>query len=325
MQLNYSLSTHFSTPIIHGSNTQWRIRARLAVRGSPLKIGLFKPGTHEVEDLIDCPDHHPAINKALKIIRTQKIIPFNEETLTGSLRYIQLTVSRQNKKVQLVLVSNGSYLCDDLAKNLKRVFDWHSIWINIQEGSTNTILGSKWIHIYGPKYLEENLLGEPTFFHPACFIQSNLDLYEKILLDIKSQILPGKITELYAGVGSISRVIDRPSILIESNPYAEKSFYHSNPPPYLKFITGNSEDHIDLFQDILIVDPPRKGLHPKILSAIKDSHLKQILYLSCNPISLQRDLNELETLGWKIVDLKRYLLFPNTPHVEILVNLFRNQ
>jgi len=316
------LSTEFSTPISikEGKKEGWRVRAKLAVRGLPgsPQIGLFKPGTHDVEDLVDCPDHNEAINKALRVIRDHSFVPYNETTLSGDLRYVQLTVSRQTKTVQLVLVSNGMGKCDNLAKELEKAHPWHSIWINVQEGSTNTIFGKKWIHKSGPKYLEEELLGLPFYFHPACFIQAHLDLYEEILRDIRLLAGEGFITELYAGVGAISRTLDRPANLVEYNPYAHESFKVADPPPYLEFITGKSEDHTDLFRDILIVDPPRKGLDPKILKAIADSSLKQILYLSCNPESLKRDV---EALGWKLDQAIGYHLFPNTDHIELLFSL----
>ena len=85
------------------------MRAKLAVRPglkTGPKIGLFRPGTHEVDDLIDCPDHHPAINEALALIRAQSFIPYHEADQSGDLRYLQLTVERSTQTVQLVLVSN---------------------------------------------------------------------------------------------------------------------------------------------------------------------------------------------------------------------------
>ena len=322
-QLINKLSTEFSTPIpiFVGKEEGWRIRAKLAVRGTieTPKIGLFKPGTHEVEDLIDCPDHHPAINEALKALRAQTFLPYNETTQTGDLRYVQLTFSRTTKKVQLVLVANGKDKCLDLAMKLQKAHDWHSIWINFQEGSTNTIFRPTWLHLYGPRYLEEELLERLFHFHPACFIQANLYLFEKILLDIKQQVDEGHITELYAGVGIISRIVNRPSTLVESNPYAKESFFKSDPPPYLEYITGKSEDHIHRLQEILIVDPPRKGLDPKVLEAT--ANLKQIFYLSCNPETLKSAVKVLQEQGWEIKNARGYHLFPNTQHVEILLNL----
>lgn len=324
MQEIDNLSTNFST--VRGKEAGWRVRAKLSVRkvDGQIRIGLFKPGTHEVEDLIDCPDHHPAINQALHLLRKSPIIPYDETTLTGALRYVQLTVQRSTSKVQLVLVSNGKGKCDPILQTLKQE-DWHSIWINVQEGSTNTIFGPTWELKMGPRYLEETLLGKKFYFHPACFMQANLDLFEEILLDIKNWAIPDqRLTELYAGIGVISSTLSdhcTAADLVEINPYAEECFRQSNPPPHLHFFTGPAEKHLEQLHDILIVDPPRKGLDRTVLDALQETSLKQILYLSCNYETLKRDLEILKSFGWKIERAKGYHLFPNTPHLELLVDL----
>jgi len=331
MQEIDNLSTDFSTvlgPItfIKGKETGWRARAKLAVRGrgKRIQIGLFKPGTHDVEDLIDCPDHHPSINKALCIIRKASFTPYNEHTLSGDLRYIQLTVQRSTGKVQLVLVSNGPGRSDALVEALKKE-DWHSIWVNIQQGSTNTIFGKTWELATGPRYLEETILGRKFYFHPACFVQANLDLFEEILKDFRKWIIPDQqLTEFYAGIGIIgltSADLCKSATLVEINPFAEECYKQSNPPPHFQFFTGPTENYLHHLKDVLIVDPPRKGLDTKVLDALKDSSLKQILYLSCNFETLKRDLDILKSCGWKIERAKGYHLFPNTDHIELLVDL----
>lgn len=334
-------STEFSTPpiwaeiqayfgrvqLVRGKATHWRTRAKLAVRGIPndIKIGLFKPGTHEVEPLIDCPDHHTSINEALHTLSKASFTPYNEQTLTGDLRYVQLSVQRTTGKVQLVLVSNGKGKCDALAERLMSEYDWHSIWINVQEGSTNTIFGPTWIHHSGPTYLEETILGRKFYFHPASFVQANLDLFEKILIDIKSWVIPEQhIIEYYAGIGIIGVTLEeqcKSATLVEINPFAEECFRQSNPPPHFQFFTGPTENYLHLLKDVLIVDPPRKGLDQKVLNALKDTSLKQILYVSCNFETLKRDLDVLKESGWEIEQVKGYYLFPHTNHVELLVDL----
>ena len=272
MQEIDSLSTTFPTILfVKGKESGWRTRAKLAVRDT--KIGLFKPGTHEVEDLIDCPDHHPSINAALHRLRKVPYTPYNEQTLTGDLRYVQLTVQRSTGKVQLVLVSNGKGKCDALVETLKND-DWHSIWVNVQEGSTNTIFGPIWELKMGPTYLEETILGRKFYFHPACFVQANLDLFEQILLDIKSWVLPNQhLTEFYAGIGVISLTIAdqcQSAILVEINPFAEDCFKEGHPPSHFHFFTGPTENYLDQLKEVLIVDPPRKGLDQKVVDTIKD-------------------------------------------------------
>lgn len=345
MQLIDKPSTDFSTPPIWetirqyfdpiplymGPRIHWRTRAKLAVRGSPRfpKIGLFKPGTHDVEDLTTCPDHHPSINEALHILRQTPLSPYDEKTLTGNLRYVQLTTSRVTKKVQLVLVSNGQGKCDALAEELSKAHDWHSIWINTQEGSTNTIFGPHWAHHSGPKYLEETLLNRPFYFHPACFMQANIDLFEKILLDIRTELLPQReLIELYAGVGIIGLTLaDRCSSahIVENNPFAKECFEQNNPPSQIVFHTGFAEKYTHLLKGVLIVDPPRKGLDRHLLQEIKHAPLEQIIYLSCNFDTLKRDLEILKEASWGICNARGYDLFPHTNQVELLVNLRNNR
>lgn len=315
------LSTDFSTiPVLKGNEAGWRYRAKLAVRHGP-KVGLFKPGTHEVEDLVDCPDHHPVINEALRILRKMTFVPYDEKTGVGDLRYVQFTLERHSGKVQLVLVSNGEGHCDQLAAALEKEHEWHSIWINTQTGSTNTIFGQKWKRVCGKETLEDL----HTHFHPACFIQANLDLFDVILHDIRMMLKKGlRFTEFYAGVGAISLAcVDQMTscTLVEINPFAERCFEKAKAPIHLKFVTGPTEKHVDLLDEGLIVDPPRKGLDRVLLEAIKSSDLKQIVYLSCNEETLKRDLEELLNLGWLIEDVKRYTLFPGTSHIETLVSL----
>lgn len=319
-------STEFSTPLILSKKEGWRIRAKLAVRpGEPPKIGLFRPGTHDVVDMRGCKDHHSSIEKALELIRTKDFIPYSEETLQGDLRYLQLTVERKTGLVQLVLVANGDGKCRELAHELAASPIFHSVWINVQTGSTNTIFGSIWHRVSGEEVIEQELLGKTVHFHPACFIQANFDLFEKTVFDMKRMLLKGKrVLELYAGVGAIGRVMAEVSAsvdLVEQNPFAEHCFQLGAVEENVRFHTGESGDFAELVSEaeVLIVDPPRKGLDNATLEAITRSDLEQILYLSCNEASLERDLRMLQEAGWSVSEVRRYEFFPGTNHVETLM------
>lgn len=333
MQAMNSLLTEFSTlPLIQGPPTGWRTRARLAVRGThsnPL-IGLFKEGTHEVDDRASYPEHHPAIDEALALLRpclTEfKIEPYNEKTSAGDLRYIQFAFNRLSNLVQITLVANGSQgdlSLEPLVKKLISIHPWHSIWINIQEGPTNTILGPKWIHCFGELYFWEEMGGNQIAFHPACFAQANPALFEEILNQIQSEILPQRdLLELYAGVGVIGLSVAkkcRSLTCIEISPLSKECFALSRAKidhPALHFEVGPARLIPDV--QVLIVDPPRKGLDAKLTEAIISSSLEQIIYVSCSPPSLARDASKLLTAGWKLKKASAYALFPGTPHIEIL-------
>lgn len=326
-----------SVELVEGQREHWRTKAKLCVRGSPNKplIGLFKEGTHEVVDLVQCIDHHPSIDAALaqlrKVIMKRGIIPYDEKTLQGHLRYVQLVCQRSSGLVELSLVANGENGKDALlgaAKELWETPAWHSIWINIQEGSTNTIFGKKWIHLYGNEDLWEEIGGISICFHPGTFSQANLTLFEKILEDIQKQILPGKkVVELYAGVGMIGLTLLEKSefvTFVESNPLClpcfEKSAARLNASNYT-YIQGDAKKQSHVLEEceVLIVDPPRKGIDASLMQTILSTDsLEQLIYVSCGADSFVRDAKKLLDAHWKLTFIRCYHLFPGTDHVETL-------
>ncbi len=336
---DFSIIKNFfnSAQLIEGAKTHWRTRAKLAVRGTsehPL-IGLFKEGTHEIVDLPGCPDHHPSIDKALSIVREAlpqfQIQPYDEKSLQGHLRYMQFVVERLSGLVQLTLVANGSkghQALLPLIEHLKQKPIWHSIWINIQEGSTNTIFGKKWIHLFGKEEFWEELCKTALCLHPGCFFQANPSLFEEIVEEILKQMLPGKkVVELYAGVGTIGLIVAPKShsvTLVESNPLCLPCFKKSAallPKQNVEYHQGDAKTLASLLEghEVLIVDPPRKGIDAALMQNIlSTTTLEQIIYVSCCAETFLRDAQKLITTGWKIAFARCYALFPGTSHVETL-------
>lgn len=318
----------------------WRCRSKLAVRGtsSHPEIGLFKRGSHDVVSIPHCPLHHPSINRAYaKVIQsvTQcKIDPYREENGSGTLRYLQFAVERKTSRVQLVLVVNrlGWDPClRDFVKLLYNKDDFHSLWLNFQPQQTNRILGEEWMLCEGEPYLWDTLGLASCAFHPACFGQAHLALFEEVLKRIREWVLPvQKIVELYAGVGVIGLNLLPQSdevTCIEINPFAAQCFELSCsklPVGLQRKISlriSSSEESISLIdgKDVIIVDPPRKGLDAKVLEAICEAkNASQLIYLSCGPRSFQRDCEKLLSKGWKIDRAEGFLFFPGTDHIEVL-------
>jgi 23S rRNA (uracil1939-C5)-methyltransferase len=319
--------------------TGWRTRAKLAVRGNHQhpEIGLFKKGSHEVVSIPTCPLHHPSINKVCTRLREvmieKKIPPYREEDATGLLRYLQFVVERKTKKVQLALVVNRSGKDSQLESFVQQLYmqaGLHSVWLNFQPAQTNRIFGDEWNLCVGDPYLWENLGGVDCAFHPACFGQAHLSIYEEALQKIKEWVDPHKhILELYAGVGTIGLCLSSQSqkvVSIEINPYASECFHLArlklplDTQRKISMTISSSQNAIPLIQDheVMIVDPPRKGLEEKVLDAICHSSLSQLIYLSCGPLSFQRDCEKLLQHGWRIDKAECYLFFPGCDHVEIL-------
>ncbi|MGE5195889.1 MAG: hypothetical protein ACM3JI_00995 [Anaerolineae bacterium] len=316
-----------------------RSRAKLAVRGTPDQphIGLFKKGSHDVVDITACPLHTPPIDEALFVVREKMrrfhIHPYDEKGHRGLLRYLQLAVENQSQSVQLSLVVNSQDVDPPLrhfVEDLDKSFSWHSTWINFQKEKTNRIFGDQWLHFSGSPFFWQVLAGSKVAFHPACFSQVHLSLFEKMLFSIRQQILPNKkAIEFYAGVGAIGLAICEKVehlIMNEINPFAKKCFeaskaqLSSEMQSRVFFEVGPAEQFISHLENasVAIVDPPRKGLDPLLLKAFcEPNHLEQLIYISCDFRSFCRDSDALLDAGWRIAKAEGYLFFPGTDHVEI--------
>jgi 23S rRNA (uracil1939-C5)-methyltransferase len=324
-------------PLIQGERVGSRLKGKLAIRGTSAspRLGLFREGSHEVIDIPDCPSHHPAINAAAKRIREEiaalLIEPYDEATQRGSLRYAQFFVSRENGKVQLVLVSRSLNEAQNLAEALwKRNDLWHSIWINIQPDPTNQILGKEWHHCCGEPFLWQRMGRAQIALHPGAFSQANLPLFDRMLDRIEEWVPQGAhLLEVYAGAGGISlHLASRlaSAVLVENNPYAALSYRESAKEPAFRYIQAEAKEAAALIDeaDCILVDPPRKGLDRKILEGLKSAKGKTLIYISCAFKSFQSDAKELLEAGWQIDDAALYWLFPGTDHVEIAAKWKKN-
>lgn len=334
------------------SSQGWRVRAKLAVRGESSNpvIGLFREGTHEVLPIPFCRVHHPHINRAVEVVRqwikTNDLEPYNELTKQGELRYLQFVVERSTGLVQASFILNFADLSHSRAQEwvalLKQLGEqnqdrlWHSLWINLNNRPTNTIFGNGWHLCYGSDILWENVGHISIAYQPSSFAQSNLDLFEQLLMRLKDRIpLNSKLVEFYAGVGVMGLfVVDRCQWVrcAEINPQAEMSFLKSRErlndeeAEKISFHSGSAHHLINLLKDaeVAIVDPPRKGLDSDLIQAIVHSPtLKHLFYLSCGWHSFKRDCDLLLQAGWKLKLGEGYFFFPGTNHIEILAQFVR--
>lgn len=318
---------------------EWRDRAKLAVRGTSQnpQIGLYEKGTHQVVNIPLCRVHHPLINRAVEIvknwIKVEKIEPYDEITQKGLLRYIQCVVERGAGAIQLVLVLNASNE-NAVGSRISRLWQaapelWNSIWVNLNQTATNTIFGSTWKLMQGSEFVCDTLAGIKVFFHPANFGQANLTVFEKMLRDLREQLNANqRVVEYYAGVGVIGLSLADKSKVVkccEINPFAEVAFKKACSEQNFQniyFYEGSAVDHLNLLDecDLVIVDPPRKGLDKPLLKALLENKDPQELwYVSCGWDSFKKDCEELKK-EWQLKNVKGYLFFPGTDHVEILAH-----
>jgi 23S rRNA (uracil1939-C5)-methyltransferase len=328
-----------------GARRGFRHRARLAVRGRQgrAKIGIFAQGSHRVVDIPACEIHHPLINRvatALKrAMRQLESSSYSDSAHLGLVRGLQVAVERSSQTAQIVLICNAASsesarpLLECLERELAEAV--HSLWWNGNPDVTNRILGDSFERIVGPECLTEELGGASVFFPPGAFGQNNLDLFERVVKKVHGLVPDGRhVVELYAGSGALGLGLSaRVGRLVfnEINPASLAGLARGIAalPPQgrarVQVIPGPAQDAASQIEtdSVVIVDPPRKGLDPELLTAFAERAPERVVYLSCDLTSLIRDSQLLEARGLSLTSATGYDLFPYTEHIETLAHFQR--
>lgn len=328
-------------PVRRGEARAYRQRARLAVRGTrgAPKIGLFQAHSHHIVDIPACVIHHPVINETAltvkRALRDTGIAPYNDVQHSGLVRYLQFVVERATERVQLVVVCNSESpreaeaLFDALGQRLGERA--HSLWFNGNTARANTILGPTWQRLSGPPATTETLRGVSVFYPPGAFGQANLHLFDAILERIGAWVPDQRrVVEYHAGVGAIglslaerARAIDFVEIAPGGIAGLELGLAHLEPEIRARasLHAGAAGDYCQLLDraEVVIVDPPRKGLGSALIRGLCAMPPERLIYVSCSLDSFERDTRALLDSGrFALSMLEPYELFPFTEHVELL-------
>lgn len=331
-----------------GAVTGWRLRAKLAVQGTasaPL-FGLYEEGSHKVVEIPLCRVHNVVINRGVafvsELVRRYELTVYDEKTKKGDLRYLQFIVERSSGRLHVSFVLN---VCSGDTERLgvwkkalqdlwsaQPVFGWHSFAVNLNTSRNNVIFSSRWEFWFGNSFFCERFLGVDVCFQPSSFSQANLDQFERLLQTIKRWVPVGaRVLEFYAGVGAIGLTLVEKSKNVcccEINPLAENSFKESlrffsvDLAQKISWHSGPSKAFSGWLQeaDVIIVDPPRKGLEPEFLeSLLSYKGPASLIYMSCGWESFKQNAKQLCGAGWKIKNAEGHLFFPGCNHVETLV------
>lgn len=216
---------------------------------------------------------------------------------------------------------------------IKQVSDYHTGHINVYSIPQSPVsCVSRVLSTLGDDELYEDIAGKRFYYSFECFFQNNIALFEKAVEIIKNNLDGFKrVAEMYCGVGvigiSVSDEVDD-IVMVESMPssvkYAAKNIRENSVKAKIQVINSPSEDidQLILKDRCVIVDPPRAGMHKKLIKKILNILPPRIIYLSCNPVTQGRDLLWLSE-RYKIVKVYGFDFYPNTPHVETLVVLER--
>jgi 23S rRNA (uracil1939-C5)-methyltransferase len=325
--------------VIAGDRSGFRTRARLAIRGrvgSP-KVGLFEIDSHRVVHIPNCKVHHPLINRVASVVRRvlaeTKMTSYSERVHLGWARYLQVVVERASQTAQVVLVANGAEV-ESAAQCLNLIRerlgkDLHSLWLNVNCSSGNTILGKDFHHWCGPPSVLERFGGANVHYPPGAFGQSNLDIAERIIDHVRLRIPQGaRAAEFYAGVGAIGlSILPRLGHITmnEVSPeslkglelgLAELDALDRSKVSVVAGEAGAVAAHAAEAQ-VVIADPPRKGLDAALTEHLRVQPPERFIYVSCGLDSLCRDAALLTAGGeLRLTELTVFDLLPYTEHVE---------
>jgi 23S rRNA (uracil1939-C5)-methyltransferase len=332
--------------VISGVSSGFRLRARLAIRGrlgSP-KLGLFELDTHHVVHIPNCRVHHPLINQVAAIVRSAladaRISCYSDKAQLGLARYLQVVIERRTQTAQVVLVGHcptAAPLTECLELIRTRLGPaLHSLWFNANLESTNVILGPQFERWYGAESVIESFGGGEIHYPPGAFGQSNLEIAQALIDELRAQVPAGaRVAEFYAGVGAIGLSLLDQIGALAMNEVAPQSLYglglgiaalDEARRARISVTPGSAGSASAMARDaqLVIADPPRKGLDAALTRQLGSEPPERLLYVSCALDSLLRDTAQLTGTGkLRLTALKAFNLLPFTTHVETLARFER--
>ena len=306
--------------------------------------GFFRAGTHSVVENDRClilPNEADRVkNIVIDYVNHNHISAYDEETHTGLLRHIYVRRGAVSGQILVCLVINGMNLpkTSQLIDALKQIPGFTTLVLNVNAKQGNTILGPENRTLYGPGYIEDTLCGLNFRLSPHSFYQINHHqaqrLYEAAIQ--QAQITKNDtVLDLYCGVGTITLCMAKAAgkvIGVEVVPQAVEDARDNaqrNGIENAEFFCGDAGEAALALEkqgiqaDVVVVDPPRKGLNADAIEALARFNPRRIVYVSCDPATLARDVALLKERGFRLQNALAADLFPRCSHVESVCTLVR--
>lgn len=308
-------------------------------------IGFYKKKSHDLISTDECIIQHEVNDKIIKIIKTYirayNVSIYDEKTHKGLLRHVVTKVGFTTGEVMIVLVANGKKLpyLKELASVLKEnIPGFKTLVVNVNTQKTNVILGKENIVAYGDGMIRD-YIGELVFeISPLSFFQVNPlqteVLYNKAL-EYANLGENDTVFDIYCGIGTISLFLAQKAKKVYGIEIVEDAIKDAkrnakiNNMDNVEFYVGKAEEVVPKMYkegkraNVVVVDPPRKGCDEKVLDTIISMQPDRVVYVSCNPSTLARDLAYLNERGYKCHEIQPVDMFPHSVHVECVVLMSR--
>ncbi|MBU5671057.1 23S rRNA (uracil(1939)-C(5))-methyltransferase RlmD [Paenibacillus brevis] len=332
-----------------GMDEPWRYRNKgqvpIGAADGGLVGGFYARGSHRIVDMETCLIQHEDNDAAVAVVKQLGselgISAYNEETGRGLLRHVVVKKAFRTGEMMLVLVTNGRdipHLDAWIGSIRERLPDVVSICQNMNTKRTNVIFGDETLVLWGRDVIYD-YIGDVQFaisarsFYQVNPVQTEA-LYRKT---VEYAGLTGKETviDAYCGIGTISLFLAQHAEQVYGVEIVKEAIEDArvnaelNGMKHVTFEVGASEDVIPRWKsegieaDVIVVDPPRKGCDPRLLDTILEMKPERVVYVSCNPATLARDLRVLEDGGYTTVEVTPVDMFPHTVHVEVVIGMQR--
>ena len=309
-----------------------------------IQAGYYQKGTHKLVNLNQCPVQDPRLDPLLKEVKEDihwmKWPVYNEKEHTGEVRHLSLRIGRRTGEILLTLIARTG----DLPGLETQASDWlksypklAGVCLNINSAKTNVIFGSETRCIAGRSFLREEFAGLEFQLRADTFFQVNTEAAEGLLQVIAAQLnLQGNevLVDAYCGIGTFTLPLAKQvqiaiGLEVQREAIAQAELNAQlNDLTNVTFHVGTVEEllpQLGVKPDIVLLDPPRKGCDRQVLETIKEMQPNRIVYVSCKPATLARDLKFLcENGDYKLVRVQPADFFPQTSHVECVAFLVKN-
>ena len=329
-----------SAPTCYG----YRNKAQYPVSSQKGRVyaGFYRAGTHSVVENKGClilpPEADLVKKQVTDYVNHYRISAYDETTGKGLLRHIYVRRGAVSGQVLVCLVVNGRKLphTEDLIQRLKKVPGFTSLVLSVNTKAGNTVLGEEMISLYGPGYIEDALCGLQFRLSPHSFYQVNHHqaqrLYEAAIA--QAQITKDDLVlDLYCGVGTITLAMAKAAgkvigvEVVEQAVQDAKENAARNGIENVEFFCGDAGkaalelEAKGIRPDAVVVDPPRKGLNTDAIEAIGKMSPRRVVYVSCDPATMARDVALLKEKGYCLKNAMAADLFPRCAHIESIVCL----
>ncbi|HAN22148.1 MAG: 23S rRNA (uracil-5-)-methyltransferase RumA [Clostridiales bacterium GWF2_36_10] len=337
-------------PLVSVNNEFYRNKVQypVATENNSLIFGYYARHSHKVIPHNGCMLQDSVFynisKKLTEIFEAKGFSTYNEESGKGLVRHIYLRKTRSGDVCVCIVINadmlpDARIISDSICTEFPQI---KSFFVNINKMKTNVILGEKNVLISGSPFITDVLCGKRFTLSPSSFFQVNSDAAEKLYEKAAGYASLGEgdvVLDLYCGTGTIGLCIAGESnqlcgveIIKEAVDNAKQNaIINGRSEKNTLFICGDAEKGISECKkrfgkpNVIIVDPPRKGLTPELIDDIVNSNPDRVVYISCNPATLARDIKIFSDKGYKTSEATPFDLFPRTGHVESCVLLERRK